>query len=153
MEPTLALPLVAGLIAIALLFDVLNGLHDAANSIATVVSTRVLSPQLAVAWAALQLVPWAPAGWRHPLWELAGDALGRPVGGSISIDPAGACSRRSMSVTSVAKRRGLIASLCVSSSSTKRDMCVPRSAAASATLIENVPTVGMGPVAPWIETG
>jgi PiT family inorganic phosphate transporter len=52
MEPTLALPLVAGLIAIALLFDVLNGLHDAANSIATVVSTRVLSPQLAVAWAA-----------------------------------------------------------------------------------------------------
>src|SRR6185437_348342 len=52
MEPTLALPLVAGLIAIALLFDVLNGLHDAANSIATVVSTRVLSPQLAVIWAA-----------------------------------------------------------------------------------------------------
>ena len=35
-----------------MLFDFLNGLHDAANSIATVVSTRVLSPQLAVAWAA-----------------------------------------------------------------------------------------------------
>jgi PiT family inorganic phosphate transporter len=52
MEPTLALPLVAGLIAIALAFDFLNGLHDAANSIATVVSTRVLSPHLAVAWAA-----------------------------------------------------------------------------------------------------
>jgi inorganic phosphate transporter, PiT family len=52
MQPTLALPLLAGLIAIALAFDVLNGLHDAANSIATVVSTRVLTPQLAVAWAA-----------------------------------------------------------------------------------------------------
>lgn len=36
----------------ALVFDFLNGFHDAANSIATVVSTRVLSPKLAVAWAA-----------------------------------------------------------------------------------------------------
>ena len=35
----------------ALLFDVINGFHDAANSIATVVSTRVLSPRLAVLWA------------------------------------------------------------------------------------------------------
>src|ERR1700722_12589333 len=40
------------LIAVALLFDFLNGLHDAANSIATVVSTRVLRPQYAVIWAA-----------------------------------------------------------------------------------------------------
>ncbi|MBC6981947.1 inorganic phosphate transporter [Caulobacter sp. 17J80-11] len=40
------------LIGIALLFDFLNGLHDAANSIATVVSTRVLSPRVAVLWAA-----------------------------------------------------------------------------------------------------
>ena len=48
----LALPLLFGLIGIALLFDLLNGLHDAANSIATVVSTRVLSPQVAVFWAA-----------------------------------------------------------------------------------------------------
>jgi PiT family inorganic phosphate transporter len=40
------------LIAVALLFDFLNGLHDAANSIATIVSTRVLSPQYAVFWAA-----------------------------------------------------------------------------------------------------
>ncbi|MGZ5923179.1 MAG: anion permease [Rhizomicrobium sp.] len=45
-------PLLLGLIAIALLFDFLNGLHDAANSIATIVSTRVLSPRYAVAWAA-----------------------------------------------------------------------------------------------------
>ena len=34
------------------MFDFINGFHDAANSIATVVSTRVLSPLLAVAWAA-----------------------------------------------------------------------------------------------------
>src|SRR5215212_4835213 len=48
----LSLPLLAGLIGIALLFDFLNGLHDAANSIATIVSTRVLRPQYAVVWAA-----------------------------------------------------------------------------------------------------
>ena len=52
MEPTVALPIIVGLVAVALLFDFINGLHDAANSIATVVSTRVLSPQLAVVWAA-----------------------------------------------------------------------------------------------------
>ncbi len=40
------------IIALALVFDYINGFHDAANSIATVVSTRVLSPRLAVAWAA-----------------------------------------------------------------------------------------------------
>src|SRR5512146_2558128 len=39
-------------IAVALLFDVINGFHDAANSIATIVSTRVLSPKYAVLWAA-----------------------------------------------------------------------------------------------------
>src|SRR5688500_13507358 len=39
-------------IAVALAFDVINGFHDAANSIATVVSTRVLSPRFAVLWAA-----------------------------------------------------------------------------------------------------
>ncbi len=43
---------VGGLILIALAFDYINGFHDAANSIATVVSTRVLSPGKAVAWAA-----------------------------------------------------------------------------------------------------
>src|SRR5467141_5343994 len=48
----LGLPLLIALIAVALLFDFLNGLHDAANSIATIVSTRVLKPQYAVAWAA-----------------------------------------------------------------------------------------------------
>jgi PiT family inorganic phosphate transporter len=44
--------LVIGLITVALTFDYINGFHDAANSIATVVSTRVLSPGQAVAWAA-----------------------------------------------------------------------------------------------------
>ena len=48
----LSLPLLIGLIGVALLFDFLNGLHDAANSIATVVSTRVLKPHHAVIWAA-----------------------------------------------------------------------------------------------------
>jgi PiT family inorganic phosphate transporter len=48
----LALPLLIGLIGIALAFDFLNGLHDAANSIATVVATRLLSPAKAVAFAA-----------------------------------------------------------------------------------------------------
>jgi inorganic phosphate transporter, PiT family len=51
-ETTLGLPVLTGLIAVALLFDFLNGLHDAANSIATIVSTRVLRPQYAVFWAA-----------------------------------------------------------------------------------------------------
>ena len=46
-------PIVVGLIVLlALGFDFINGLHDAANSIATVVSTRVLSPRMAVIWAA-----------------------------------------------------------------------------------------------------
>jgi PiT family inorganic phosphate transporter len=52
MDATLGLPLLIGLIVIALLFDFLNGMHDAANAIATIVSTRVLRPHYAVAWAA-----------------------------------------------------------------------------------------------------
>ncbi|HLX28655.1 MAG TPA: inorganic phosphate transporter [Casimicrobiaceae bacterium] len=49
---TIAPAFVFGLVAVALLFDFMNGLHDAANSIATVVSTRVLTPRIAVVWAA-----------------------------------------------------------------------------------------------------
>ena len=52
MDAALAFPLLVALIGVALFFDFLNGLHDAANSIATVVSTRVLKPQYAVGWAA-----------------------------------------------------------------------------------------------------
>ena len=48
----ISLPLLIGLIGIALFFDFLNGLHDAANAIATVVSTRVLKPHHAVLFAA-----------------------------------------------------------------------------------------------------
>src|SRR5205807_2439212 len=52
MDALLSLPVLIGLIVVALAFDFLNGLHDAANSIATIVSTRVLRPRHAVAWAA-----------------------------------------------------------------------------------------------------
>src|SRR5437016_7338425 len=50
--PSTLFLIVAGLIGVALAFDYINGFHDAANSIATVVSTRVLSPGRAVIWAA-----------------------------------------------------------------------------------------------------
>ncbi|TIS02808.1 MAG: inorganic phosphate transporter, partial [Mesorhizobium sp.] len=52
MDAAIAFPLLVGLVAVALFFDFLNGLHDAANSIATIVSTRVLRPHYAVFWAA-----------------------------------------------------------------------------------------------------
>src|SRR3954466_7602229 len=52
MNGALSLSALVPLIFVALAFDFLNGLHDAANSIATVVSTRVLRPQYAVIWAA-----------------------------------------------------------------------------------------------------
>jgi inorganic phosphate transporter, PiT family len=52
MTADLSLPLLIGLIAVALAFDFLNGLHDTANSIATIVSTRMLRPRYAVVWAA-----------------------------------------------------------------------------------------------------
>src|SRR5215471_4456642 len=48
----IGLPLVIALVAVALVFDFLNGMNDAANSIATIVSTRVLKPHYAVIWAA-----------------------------------------------------------------------------------------------------
>ena len=52
MDASLALWILIALVFVALAFDFLNGLHDAANSIATIVSTRVLRPHYAVAWAA-----------------------------------------------------------------------------------------------------
>ncbi len=51
--PPIAFHFVSLVVLVALAFDFLNGFHDAANSIATVVSTRVLSPRLAVVWAAI----------------------------------------------------------------------------------------------------
>jgi inorganic phosphate transporter, PiT family len=50
--PDLALLSVIAIVVLALVFDFTNGFHDAANSIATVVSTRVLTPRVAVVWAA-----------------------------------------------------------------------------------------------------
>jgi PiT family inorganic phosphate transporter len=52
MDTHAALILVAIIVLVALVFDFINGFHDAANSIATVVATRVLTPQQAVVWAA-----------------------------------------------------------------------------------------------------
>jgi len=51
--PDLALVAVVAIVLLALVFDFSNGFHDAANSIATVVSTRVLTPRVAVVWAAV----------------------------------------------------------------------------------------------------
>jgi inorganic phosphate transporter, PiT family len=65
-------------ILVALIFDFLNGFHDAANSIATVVSTRVLSPKLAVAWAAF---------FNFVAAFLLGTAVAKTIGsGMIRID-------------------------------------------------------------------
>jgi PiT family inorganic phosphate transporter len=49
----MSLTMAVGVIGLALIFDFINGFHDAANSVATVVSTRVLSPRFAVVWAAV----------------------------------------------------------------------------------------------------
>jgi len=54
------------LIVGALFFDFLNGFHDAANSVATVISTRVLSPRSAIAWAAF--FQFRYASWTSPLF-------------------------------------------------------------------------------------
>lgn len=64
-------------ILVALAFDFVNGFHDAANSIATVVSTRVLRPQYAVAWAAF---------WNFVAFAVFGTAVASTIGrGTIEI--------------------------------------------------------------------
>jgi phosphate/sulfate permease len=75
-------------IVVALIFDFLNGFHDAANSIATVVSTRVLSPKLAVVWAAVFnflaaffLGSWGQFHWPIILAAHAAIAAGTYFGG------------------------------------------------------------------------
>ena len=42
---------------------------------------------LVIIWILVQNATWTPAGWHHPIWQLASDALGRPVAGRISVDP------------------------------------------------------------------
>ena len=74
---------VFGLVGVALLFDFMNGLHDAANSIATVVSTRVLSPRVAVAWAAFfNFIAFAVFGLH------VANTLGTGIVEASVIDPA-----------------------------------------------------------------
>jgi inorganic phosphate transporter, PiT family len=80
---TAAFSLVVFIIFIALVFDYVNGFHDAANSIATVVATRVLSPGVAVAWAAF---------FNFIAFLVFGTAVAKTIGGdmiNISVIPAG----------------------------------------------------------------
>jgi inorganic phosphate transporter, PiT family len=62
------------IIVVALIFDYTNGMHDAANSIATVVSTRVLSPGVAVAWAAF---------FNFIAFAVYGTAVAKMIGGGL----------------------------------------------------------------------
>ena len=79
----LAYPLLVGLIILALAFDFLNGLHDAANSIATVVSTRLLSPVTAVLFAAAGNFM---AYWLVPLH--VADTIGKGIIDKDMVTPA-----------------------------------------------------------------
>ncbi len=85
----LAFPLLVGLIALALAFDFLNGLHDAANSIATVVSTRLLSPVAAVIFAA--------AGNFGAYWLVGlhvADTIGKGIIDKDIVTPGLCCKNR-----------------------------------------------------------
>src|SRR5213596_3349927 len=66
--------LVVFIIVVALIFDYTNGFHDAANSIATVVSTRVLSPGLAVLWAAV---------FNFVAFAILGTRVAKTIGGDL----------------------------------------------------------------------
>ncbi|HYT75468.1 MAG TPA: inorganic phosphate transporter, partial [Vicinamibacterales bacterium] len=77
MAPPGAVWFVLAILVVAFIFDFINGFHDAANSIATVVSTRVLSPSAAVVWAAF---------WNFVAAFVFGTAIARTVGkGLIDI--------------------------------------------------------------------
>src|SRR3954452_13829812 len=84
----LALPLLIGLIAVALAFDFLNGLHDAANSIATVVGTRLLSPAMAVAFAAFFNFAAYFLALRWPQLHKVADTIGKGLIDKDLITPA-----------------------------------------------------------------
>ena len=80
---TAALSLVIFIVFLALVFDYVNGFHDAANSIATVVATRVLSPGVAVAWAAF---------FNFIAFIVFGTAVAKTIGGdmvNIAVIPKG----------------------------------------------------------------
>src|SRR5215208_3889359 len=84
----LALPLLIGLIAVALAFDFLNGLHDAANSIATVVGTRLLRPLPAVAFAAFFNFAAYFLALQWPQLHKVADTIGKGLVDKDLITPA-----------------------------------------------------------------
>jgi PiT family inorganic phosphate transporter len=84
----LAFPLLVGLIVVALAFDFLNGLHDAANSIATVVGTRLLSPAAAVAFAAFFNFAAYFLALRWPELHKVADTIGKGLIDKDLITPA-----------------------------------------------------------------
>src|SRR5947208_5453949 len=71
---TVTLGFVILIIFVALVFDYINGFHDAANSIATVVSTRVLSPGIAVIWAAF---------FNFVAFAILGTRVAKTIGGDL----------------------------------------------------------------------
>jgi PiT family inorganic phosphate transporter len=84
----LALPLIIGLIIVALAFDFLNGLHDAANSIATVVGTRLISPLWAVAFAAFFNFAAYFLALKWPALHKVADTIGQGLIDKDLITPA-----------------------------------------------------------------
>ena len=84
----LAFPLLVGLILVALAFDFLNGLHDAANSIATVVATRLLSPAAAVAFAAFFNFGAYFLALQWPALHKVADTIGKGLIDKDLITPA-----------------------------------------------------------------
>jgi len=84
----LAIPLLVGLIVVALAFDFLNGLHDAANSIATVVGTRLLSPAAAVAFAAFFNFAAYFLALQWPSLHKVADTIGKGLVDKDLITPA-----------------------------------------------------------------
>jgi len=85
---SLALPLLIGLIIVALGFDFLNGLHDAANSIATVVGTRLISPVMAVAFAAFFNFAAYFLALRWPSLHNVADTIGKGLIDKDLVTPA-----------------------------------------------------------------
>src|SRR5438132_10095164 len=84
----LAFPLLVGLIVVALACDVLNGLHDAANSIATVVGTRLISPVCAVAFAAFFNFAAYFLALQWPALHKVADTIGKGLIDKDLITPA-----------------------------------------------------------------
>jgi len=84
----LALPLLIGLIIVALGFDFLNGLHDAANSIATVVGTRLISPVAAVGFAAFFNFAAYFLALRWPALHNVADTIGKGLINKDLVTPA-----------------------------------------------------------------